>query len=48
MRIFELVIIGIILSGCAGCICWALRDLHRQLKAYEENCIGVEEDDDEE
>lgn len=47
MRIFELVIIGIILSGCTGCICWVLRDMYRQLKAYEENCIGVEEDDEE-
>lgn len=47
MRIFELVIIGIILSGCAGCVCWTLRDLHRQLKACEENCIGVEEDEEE-
>ena len=47
MRIFELVIIGIILSGCAGFIYWALRDLYRQLKAYEENCIGVEEDEEE-
>lgn len=47
MRIFELVIIGIILSGCAGCVCWALRDMYRHLKAYEENCIGVEEDEEE-
>lgn len=47
MRIFELVIIGIILSGCAGFIYWAVKDLYRQLKANEENCIGIEEDDKE-
>lgn len=47
MRIFELVIVGIILSGCAGFVYWAVRDMFRQLKAYEENCIGVEEDEDE-
>ena len=47
MRIFELVIIGLILGGCAGFIYWALRDVYRQLKAYEENCIGIEEDDEE-
>lgn len=47
MRIFELVIVGIILSGCAGCIGWVLRDMHIQLKAYEENCLGAEEDDEE-
>ena len=47
MRIFELVIIGIILSGCAGFIYWALIDMFRQLKAYEERCEGLEEDEEE-
>ena len=47
MRIFELVIVGIILSGCAGFVYWAVRDMLRQIKAYEENCIGVEEDEEE-
>ena len=45
MRIFELVIIGIILSGCAGCVCWALRDLYRQLKALDERCESLEDDE---
>jgi hypothetical protein len=47
MRIFELVIIGLVLSGCTGGICWTLRDMCKQLKEYEENCIGIEEDDKE-
>lgn len=47
MRIFELVIIGLILSGCAGFIYWALADLFRQLKANTERCESKEEDIDE-
>ena len=47
MRIFELIIIGIILSGCAGFIYWALADLFRQLKANAERCEGLEEDEEE-
>jgi hypothetical protein len=46
MSTFELVVIVSVLSGCAGGLCWTLRDMCKQLKAYEENCIGIEEDDD--
>lgn len=46
MRIFELVIIGIILSGCVGCVCWALRDMYKHLKAYEERCESLEDDEE--
>lgn len=46
MRIFELVIIGLILSGCAGFIYWALADLFRQLKANAERCKSKEEDEE--
>ena len=47
MRIFELVIIGIILSGCVGFIYWALADLFRQLKANAERCESLDEASDE-
>ena len=47
MRTFELVIVGIILSGCAGFVYWVVRDMLSQLKEYEENCIGVEKDEEE-
>ena len=46
MRIFELFIIGIILSGCAGCIYLALRDMFGQFEAYEERCESKEEDEE--
>lgn len=47
MRMYELVIMGIILSGCGVSVAWLLVDLFRQLKAYEERCEGLEEDEEE-
>lgn len=47
MRPFELIIVGLILTGCAGFIGWALRDLLFQLKMLQERCESLEEEDNE-
>lgn len=46
MRTFELIIVGLIITGCAGFIGWALRDLTLQIKALQERCESLEEDDE--
>lgn len=46
MRVFEIIIICIIISGCAGFICWALRDLTLQIKALQERCESLENDEE--
>jgi hypothetical protein len=47
MRTFELIIVAIVLSGCAGFIGWALRDLTFQIKMLQERCESLEEEDNE-
>lgn len=44
MKLYELVIMLVILCGCTGMIGWFLRDMYKQLKAYEERCESLEED----
>ena len=45
MKLYELVIMLVILGGCTGMICWFLRDMYNQLKAYEERCESLEENE---
>lgn len=45
MKLYELVIMLVVLGGCIGMIGWFLIDMHKQLKAFEERCESLEEDE---
>lgn len=47
MKNYELVIVGLVLVGCGAFLYWALRDMFMQLKAYDERCESLDEDDEE-
>ena len=44
----ESIIITAILAGCGAGICWLIRDLQLQIKAYEERCESLEEENNDE
>lgn len=45
MKLYELIIMLVIIGGCTGIIGWFLRDMYKQLKADEERCESLEEDE---